>query len=300
MTVKQSRIVAVLLFGLLVVSLTSVGPKLGAWFSHDSLDKSNHAYLQQVERSAREDALLLAELSSVLSIVQSSDIGISFIAEMQVTLGEALAPLNRTVEQLAEVSMLTAIGAYTAQLVLKVNQHLTFPLYILALVSVIACLLAAALRPNSGWLIEKLKRIAGLLSLSLVILYLVIPYGIHVTAMVDHAVVKELRWEASQNLQGVHHEITKQQGKKGDLKESAKQTIHTLSKMKKGMETRVELMVTTLVSKVAIMLLQGLFLPLLFVYLGYRSAVAVFREAHTSLALDNVKLKGAKLAAKSA
>lgn len=85
-----------------------------------SLAIANQVYLKQLEHQGEADLVKLIEITTALNVVQSSEIGVSFIADFNVKVGQVLHDLNVAFKRAIEVNLLSVMA-------LKVIAHLLLP-----------------------------------------------------------------------------------------------------------------------------------------------------------------------------
>jgi hypothetical protein len=265
-------IVAFLLAIVLLLSFTPLADLVVKYSNQDTLVKSNLKYLENIRNSGVDDMLLTAELSSLLSVVESSNIGISFIADMQVTVGQVLYPLTSIIEKVGLVSLASSTIAYSTSVLLTISEGSVYYLYILSISSLMVYFIAKSMWPNKSptRFISFLKNVAYFFTVVLLFLHIILPYSIHSASLIDKAILCDIREQSSMQIKNIHSELIKSGTKQHNLKASAKDTVHSLSKIKHNVVDKVESTVYSLITKIAVLIIQGMVLPFIFILLGYK------------------------------
>jgi hypothetical protein len=166
--------------------------------------RSNDAYLDEAQTRAVKTFLILSALKAGLSILQSSELGVSVVVQMKVQVGKVIESLSDTVNAGWRISLAGLSALYGTKILLRLAQASSAPLTTLTLLAFLLALLAPA-----GW--TPLKRAAraaggGLLLLSL-LAHLLLPLSVFLGSVVSHRITAPLADEAEQNLQAAHQEL---------------------------------------------------------------------------------------------
>ncbi len=244
--------------------------------------QANHAYLQQVAKKAQSDILLLTELSIALDVVASSQIGVSFIADFNVTVGQAIAQFNQVVEYALLINIASAAASELISLLAHFADLVSPYLFALLLWLWLFYLLLKIVNPQAGVpdiVVTRARILAREVSLLFIVLHLALPYAIHGAAMVSHAIGNEQRQQHSDKLTRIHSDLVPGQ-KQQKLKSRATASIdHLKSVPQSQIHDKTESIVAYLLRLLALNLFELIVMPALIMYGLVRIAKRIWREA---------------------
>lgn len=221
----------------------------------------NETYIEHSADESRDILVVLAALNGGLEVLQSSSIGISFFVDVDITLGNTLSSLNDLVISARNTSMKSIAMLYTTKLILKVCQKIYYSFLMSA---VIFCLIFMGCRvymsehTGIGKIFAKLsKRLFSLFLLS----YLLIPLSIHGAGYISKNISTLFRAELHGNYSNIHKHIVGDQ-QENSLKKRAENAIHKFENIMTKLDHKVEAMTMNVVSHIAVVVFDGLIVPL--------------------------------------
>ena len=202
----------------------------------DSIAITNQLYLKQVEQQGLDDLVKIVEITGILNVVASSQIGVSFIADFNVTVGHILQDLNAALKRGIEINMASVAAVRILGLIARVAHFIAPYLMMLCVVlwSIYALLVIAR---EKQWLTHRalvnLHMTARHISMVFVFVHLLLPYSLHFSSLLAHEMSTEIHHGASDKLTNVHGIFSNLSQQKA-LKERAESSIHHL----KGMDAK--------------------------------------------------------------
>lgn len=234
----------------------------------NTLATTNQQYLKQVEHQGLDDLLKLIEISAILNVMQSSEIGVSFIADFNVTVGEVLKELNHSIKTAIEINLASVAVTKLIGLVARLS-HFISPLILYACLGLWAVFLLFWTARNQKWVPQHIalntRLLAKQATLIFVIFHLILPYSIHFSALISQEINHELHQNSSQQLDSVHSAVTALHGK-GELKTKAKNSIHSLKNVSsKHIHKKTESLFAYLLWRLVLTLFDLIVMPLIIV-----------------------------------
>lgn len=211
---------------------------------HNLIDQ-NAMFLENRESEARDAILILGGLKGLYLTLASSQVGISFILDTQVTVGQLFAPFIDKIDAATEMFMVSFGTIYFLK---EVNSHSDSLSWFLAVLSLAISALYFVLRYiEARWSLNlsSTKFIAGTgrkVFYLFLFFYLFVPYAIHGSALVFHHYTKELKMELHQDIKNLYDEASSKNqesfrqrgryvlGKFAYLEHKVKQKIDTMSR----------------------------------------------------------------------
>ena len=238
----------------------------------------NHSYLKQAEQEAVSDLLKISEISAALDVVSSSQVGISFIAEFNVTLGHALNELNRGIKRSLEVNMLSAAAIKVIAIIARASEHSHQLLISLCLWSwlfyfVLDIASEHVKVPVSA--VRQARVLSGRILILFITFYLLLPYSIHFSALVSQQLHAKIKEDNRTKLDSLHGSLVVKDDKKDSSKKSfkakAKSSINHLSTTQaKSIHQKVESLFGYLLISLTITLFDLVIMPIVILYGLYR------------------------------
>ncbi|TDF41458.1 hypothetical protein EYS14_00950 [Alteromonadaceae bacterium M269] len=247
-------------------------------FDSSTIATENHNYLKQAEREAIDDLLKISEVSAALDVVSSSQVGISFIAEFNVTLGHALNELNRGVKRAMEVNMLSAAAIKVIGIIARAGEHTHQILISLCLWSWLFYFvldIASEHVKVPASVVRQVRVLSGRVLILFVTFYLLLPYSIHFSALVSQQLHAKIKEDNRTKLDNLHSSLViaddKKDSSKDSFKAKAKSSINHLSKTQaKGIHKKVQSLFSYLLISLTITLFDLVIMPIVILYGLYR------------------------------
>lgn len=239
----------------------------------NTLVHSNQQYLKQIEQEAIDDFLLLTEISVFLDLVQSSQVGVSFIAEFKVTVGNAISGLNHGIKRAQEITLASAAATKIIQLISQIADYISptllqLSLWVWLLYFILDVFKTSGEVPLSMRL--GIKHIATSLSICFLVMHLILPYSIHLSAVTSKILHADLKADNRSKLSNLHdHFIQEPPTRK--LKDKAKNNIHYLNKLStKKIHHKTESLLDYLLVAFSLWVFNLVIMPLVVLYFLYR------------------------------
>ena len=206
-----------------------------------TLVKENEAYLQGIEHIDRENLMLLTEIDGVITVLNSSEIGVSFFVDAQVKIGHALSAFTRFISDGLELTLLSLTVTKSTQWLLEICESISPILLCLCFLSVGIYNLFkfGNIEKTSGQ--PYTKRVLEFSFVLFLCSYLVIPYTVYSTALVDNFVYTQLTQEKNTNLKNLHSSVVNQTASHS-LEEKAQNDIKHFEKMMVHLPQKVDMM----------------------------------------------------------
>lgn len=268
--------IAILLGLLLILIHNHQLQGITSWFSHNVIHQHNQAFLTHLKKMANSDFQRLATLSSILEVARSSQIGISFIADLNIDIGDILSAFTQLVEKATELTLASVTVIMLLQLIANVAEIISPWLLQLSLFAVMLMFVYRIFFPLRNMPIFLIKGSFLLFTLFLVF-HLIYPYSLHISSAISHQLTSELRQHNSESLKYVHDHIVGEEHKK-DLKENAEYSVKQLRKISAShIHHKIETLSRYITVHLAIMLFDLIVMPLLLLYLLYRVFVILIK-----------------------
>lgn len=237
------------------------------FFTQDKLYQQNQAYLYDVERRSVGNFVRLASIHSTLSAMQSSQVGISFIIETQITIGKELDELTQLTASGARYSSYAVAAGIALQNILLFSRDIA-PL-ILNLFLLMVCIYSIS--GILGWKCVLIKSIRmGRATLQFLLLFhLVIPYSVHLSAYLTHSISNEHQVESSRYFEQVHEEYIGHTTSK-NVKKRAHTLVGRVESVLKKIEHKVESFLINIIKYFVSELITTIIIPIGLLYSLFR------------------------------
>ena len=200
-----------------------------------SLAIANQVYLKQLEHQGEADLVKLIEITTALNVVQSSEIGVSFIADFNVKVGQVLHDLNAAFKRAIEVNLLSIMALKVIALAAQVAHLLAPYLFWSSMVLWAAYALLAIAREKKVLpqrVLVNVRMSARHLTMLFVIAHLLLPYSLHFSGVISEHLNHTVRGTHQNNL-AVSHQLIVSSTKDSHLKSQAESSIHHLKSLSK-------------------------------------------------------------------
>lgn len=170
---------------------------------------NNQHYLKESGKQAMDDILLLTELTVVLDVVASSQIGVSFIADFNVTVGQGLNDFNQLVKKALMVNLASVAATELIAIILKLSDWLAPMLLKITLFIWLFYFFLCLVNPSAGVprvVLFRSRLIARELSILFLVFHLLLPYSVHGAAFIS----KNLKTDViddSNHLSAIHRTL---------------------------------------------------------------------------------------------
>ncbi|MCY7295013.1 hypothetical protein [Alteromonas sp. a30] len=232
--------------------------------SNETLLTANQHYLKGVEQQALDELILLVEVTTLLDIAESSQIGVSFIADYNVTVGQLLKELNQGLKQGIDVTMGSIVAVRVLGLLAQ-SAHFLSP-YLMWLCLIFWTLYALLAMVREKKLIPQRVLINARLitrhtTLLFIVVHLLLPYSIHFSALASEQISSKLQLSSQANLSQLHGSLLSfTAGHK--LEERAKSSIHHLKSVgQKHVHQQTERVLSYVLWKITLLALNLILMP---------------------------------------
>lgn len=257
-----------ILAALLGLALLLLDP-VHALFPGQHLTEKNHDYLVQREHDIRDELIKLGALEGVYKILQSSKVGFTIIVDTEVTIGEALAPVVRLIENISELLAFNGVCVIVMQFA---NSHApALAWYASVFVSMLLALKGGlVLLGNHSRFNPPFHSLNSALIASVylfLLCHIIVPYGIHSAQWLSQTTIAHMAGEIEQNVTHIHSDLTNHHHGHSLLSE-AKQIIGDIEAMRHEIHNKVDIFIKYRVVKTLAYLIE-LLVPLAFLGLFY-------------------------------
>ena len=221
----------------------------------------NTEYLDHIEKESRQEMIKLSEIAAFLDVIESGQVGISFIADVQVTIGKALSKISSMIEKSIQAMLVSAISTELLKLITWLADHLSgIVLKIFSIIFFVWCVLRLLpdyfihARHIGRWLTETFLMV-------FLALYLVIPYSVHVTSIISTDFVEALKGEHSENLDNLHSSIDTVSSD-ASIKTRAEHAIKEFEEAVLDVSAKIDNLAKFFIARLAIAVVETLILPI--------------------------------------
>lgn len=176
--------------------------------NQDSLVSQNEAYLASIEKSDRTNLIMLAELSSFLSVMNSSEVGVSFFVNARVQVGNALSKLTEMTDKAFEVTLASLAITSGLRWLLKICDFSGYYIFVGLLILIsLYCFLSCI--PVKKALYQSVTKLIEFVFLIFISVYLLVPYCVHGAYLLDGIIYSEMGAAKNTNMKNMHDAIVK-------------------------------------------------------------------------------------------
>lgn len=265
-TLEQHNATGVVM--LLATAAIFFHPFIHSTVSITNIVDANQLYLSNSEHKSITSFLLLSEISALLAMVSSSEVGISFIANFNVSIGNALQVFSDLVDRGLAINLLSIGAIKILQLINNFSDCL-----ILWLSGIILCIgfgyffLLALFKDHI--INQLILSLFHKLFLLMLILHIAVPYSIHISASTSHYLLNDIKQHNESKLLNLHHHTLKEKSHKNP-KDRAKQSIHSLEKLTtKSLPQKIENVIHYILAKFIYDVFELILMPFGVLYLLY-------------------------------
>ena len=276
-------------FIFLLLIFSPLSNPIKSTFQQDKLITQNKAYLSGTEKTDRKVLIQLAEIDALLAVLQSGEVGISFIVDLQVKVGQSLSTFSKFINKSLEMTIVSIIATATLSVLLDLSEYLSKILLITLLVSV--CLLCFSrvigIESKSEKTIEStFIEIVALLFLSV---YLLVPYSIHGAAFIEDVIFSGMMTERNTNINNLHKSFT--QGEQSvSFKNKAKNDFKKFEQIAVDVTEKIENTMTYYVEHFIHIIFRAILIPLgvfaLLFYFLKKFLIPSIKRSIASIVLD--------------
>ena len=248
------------LIGLIVTGLALVDVE--KWFGQDEIVRVIHHYLTGSEHQARNDLVKLMELEALMVPLQHSVVGISFLVDIQVGVGQMMASFTHLLAEAIVVTLSLISTIEVLRVILDFSEMATPWVWIALLFSGILFGFSHSVIENRGWLTTLGRRSIKLTLGLFLLLHILVPYALYGSAILSKHLLAETKQSSALFLEHLHQQSGAQH-KKADMKTRAEAVVDTFEKVTLDLTHRVEGMAVYHTRHIASSLLEFILFPLM-------------------------------------
>ena len=229
----------------------------------EHINKVNQAYLSEARIYTADLLKMLSESKMVLSLLQSSQGGISFFVDVQIQLGETLSTLSDAVEYAWKISLSALSAIEFLSLALDISHYSMAPVLTLLfiLLSIYIITRQQFIRLNAI-LYKLVASVAFIVLLS----HFLIPAAVFTSAIISQDIFSKHRNEIYRGFSSLHSNLPKHNSDSG-LKNQVKSGIRYYKDNQKHMHKHTHRLTSLSSKHMIINLVEYILLPLLILYL---------------------------------
>lgn len=242
---------------------------------HDAVDtpdnilRANQQYLKNVENNGLDDLFLLAEISSVLNVIETSEVGVSLIANFEVTLGSLLKDLNDGLSKAMQINT-GALVAVQVMIMLSQFAHFLSPFLLWLCILAFVIFLAGKQLNKIQWInlqtVNILHMFARRSAILFLIAHILIPYSIHASSLIANQINAISQASTQEQLSNLHGSL-KTINVEEKLKSRAESSVGQLKSMRPNdIHKHTENLMTYIFWTLALMLFNLFIMPILILY----------------------------------
>lgn len=257
--------IALLAFVMAVVVYIS---PIQGWAENHALVQKNDEYLTSIEQVDKVNIFLLSEMKGVISTLESSEIGISIFIDANIEIGKVFTSFSTFIENALNLTLSSLAVTEGTRWLLKLCEHLS-PLL---LVTSFICLGLLALGKSLGQ--EKLdgesytKRFFEFTLIVFLTVYLIIPYSVYGTSLIDKYVYEELQQEKNQNIKNLHADIVSNE-KHETIKQKAEADFKRFEEMAVKLPKKINMVTDYHIQHFVYNIFRSLIIPLFMFFFLY-------------------------------
>ena len=231
----------------------------------ETIAVTNQMYLRQIEQQGLDDLLIIVEISSLLNVVASSQVGVSVIADFHVTVGHLLKDLNRALQRAVEINLAAVAAARILGIGARVG-HFVAPYLMLLCLGLWSTYALLVIAKSNKWLsrqvLNYLAKIAVCTTVLLVFVHLLLPYSLYFSSLLSQQMHADTQRAASEKLAHAQHAV-RHLSHHDSLSARAKSSIsHLQTTAVKGVHQQTENIFAYLLWRIALGLCNLVLLPL--------------------------------------
>ncbi len=258
---------------ILLIFVSTTSPPLSDLRQDEqSMLSTNITYLKNIDTEAREDFGKLSAILGFMRVVESSQVGVSFFADVNVTIGQALSEFSNVIEKAMLATALSGTAANLLVIISEISasfgpQLMAIFFSALSLLFFSRIVLGKDALPST--IIESITEFSLLIA---VFTLIVIPLSINLSAEISSQITAELKQEQRTNLRNMHKSMAAEPTGHG-LVSRAKDAVHNFEEKISHLKHKTDLMVQYFIKSMATALIDVVLLPLflmLGVYTGFK------------------------------
>jgi len=231
------------------------------FLGQDEIITQIDSYLNESQKLERQDLMVLLELETLLSPMQHSNIGISFIVDVKVGIGEMLRSLNELISDTAKDYIFAISTIEVIKYIIRVSETIVPWLFSGVLFVGAMFGFCHSFSNRYGLHIALCNQVTKIVVVLFFVLHILLPYSLFATALFSKSIIDKDRTENRTMLHNLHKEI-KTAHKKEDFTQRAENSIHSFEKIIVNLPHKVELMAIHNTKHIAMTLFEFVILPI--------------------------------------
>jgi len=231
------------------------------WFGQDKIITQIDNYLNESQKLERQDLITLLELETLLSPIQHSDVGISFIVDVKVGIGEMLRLLNELISDSAKISIFAISAMEVIKYIIAASEAIIPWLFAGVLLAGGVFGLCHSFSEGYGPHIALCNKITKTVVVLFFVFHILLPYSLFTASIFSKGIIDKDRTENRTMLHNLHKEV-KAMHKKEDFRQRAENSIDSFEKITLKLPHKVELMAIHHTKHIAMTLFKFIILPI--------------------------------------
>lgn len=226
-------------FVILVLILSPLSNPIKSIVQQDSLIAQNKEYLRSIVKTDRVVLMHLAEIDSLLGVLQSGEVGISFIVDVHVTVGNSLKTFSKVVNSSLEATIFSIMASTALEMLLDLCESLSWLILILLLIVICLHSVIYLTGFNTGKSEVLQITFIEILALLFISTYLIVPYSIHGASYIENMVFLETTVERNNKLENLHKTLS-EGSKNVGFKDKAKNDFKKFERVSLDLTKKIE------------------------------------------------------------
>lgn len=271
--INRYKMLAFALICLIILLLTSLSLiPVSQWLGQDEIIKYINNYLNESQKISRQNIILLFELKALLAPIQHSNVGISFIVDIQVGVGDILASSNELISDTIKIDILAISTIEVIKYVIIVSETIIPWLFTALLIAGAIFGLCHSFSNSYGLHIALCNKITKVIVVFFFVLHILLPYSLFSAALLSKSILDSDKTENRVMLHHLHDEINATHIK-GTFKQRAENSMNSFEKVILDLPHKIELMVMYHTKHMAMSAFEFIILPIV-IFIG---AVGILR-----------------------
>lgn len=240
-------------FGYLEPLVTSIG--------EGGIAQANQKYLAEAESEAIETFLVFTGVKTGISVIQTASVGISFLVDVQVQVGNLLETLRQVVDYGWMASMMSMVAIHSIEVLLSGADYIARPALCVFLIMNSVHFVFMAFFPNlSHYTAKASATLFFIVLLSIVFL----PLSIYLSSYASHSITGPIAQELRKEISSEHKDLVVKEESEEGLKSQAKSAITHYSDVSSKTDGKVKHLTKYVVRHISVILFDVLIFPLAF------------------------------------
>ena len=257
--------IAILCLCLATATVSPLSSPLSEFFNQNDLVHANDNYLEEIEKTDRQNLLKLTEIASTLAVLESSQVGISILVDASIKIGKAIKPLSNVTEKAFDLTLASISATIALRWILNFAE-LVAPLlfFISMLITCLYFLLRAYNKSNSLFIVSVYK-FTHITALVFLCSHIILPYSIHSVALIEKSLYTDIKKQKNTDLHNLHGMLTHNDSKH-NIKDKIESDIHRIEHLIIKLPNKVEVLASYYSKHMILTILRSIIFPLAIFY----------------------------------